>query len=97
MEIYEDNSLAQQEECSIKNKKIHIAIDKLSEIEKSFGEVDQDQEEVKSWIFLKDIDLIMALDAIVYRAKIDNKLCDVKMIKSSVEYGFSQLKCSQSG
>ena len=97
MEVYEDNSLVQQDECSIKNKKIHIAIDKLSEIEKSFGELVQDQEEVKSWIFRKDIDLIMALDAIVYRAKIDNKLCDVKMIKSSVEYGFSQLKCSQSG
>ena len=47
-------------------------------------------------MFLKNIDIAMALDAIVYRAKIDSKLCDVKMITSSVEYGFNQLKCTQS-
>ena len=97
MEVYEDNSLAQQDECSIKNKKIHIAIDKLSEIEKSFAEVDLDQKEVKSWMLLKDINLTMAFDAIVYRAKIDNKFCDIKKVILNLENGFSQLKCTQSG
>ena len=97
MKMYEDNSLAQQEECSISKEKLQSTIDKLSEIEKSFAEVDQDQEEVKSWMLLKDIDLTMALDAIFYRAKIDNKFCNVKTIISNVKDGFSQLKCTQSG
>ena len=48
-------------------------------------------------MFLKNIDLTKALDAVVYRAKFNNKLCDVKMILSSVEFGFSQLMCTQSG
>ena len=97
MEMYEDNSLVQQDECSVSKEELLSTIDKLSEIEKSFAEVDQDQNEVKSWMLLKDIDLTMALDAIVYRAKIDNKFCDVKKVILNLENGFSQLKCTQSG
>ena len=96
MEKYEENSPDQLKSDSINIENIKNAIDKLSEMEKSFGEVTKDKEEVDSWMFLKNIDLIKALDAIVYRAKIDNKLCDVKMILLSVEYGFSQLLCTQS-
>ena len=89
-------SSSEEEKYSTNKEKLQSAIDQLSEIEKSFGEVDQDQKEVKSWMFLKDINLTMALDAIVYQAKINNNLCDVKKIISSVEYGFNQLKCTQS-
>ena len=96
MEKYEESSPVKQKSDSINIENIKNAIDKLSEMEKSIGEVTKDQEEVDSWMFLKKIDLIMALDAIVYRAKIDNKLCDVKMILSSVEYGFRLLMCTQS-
>ena len=96
MEKYEESSPVKQKSDSINIENITNAIDKLSEMEKSIGEVTKDQEEVDSWMFLKKIDLIMALDAIVYRAKIDNKLCDVKMILSSVEYGFRLLMCTQS-
>ena len=39
----------------------------------------------------------MAIDAVVYRAKIDNRLCEVKMTISSVEYGFGQLERTQTG
>ena len=96
MEMYEESSPVKQKSDSINIENIKNAIDKLSEMEKSFGEVTKDQEEVDSWMFLKSIDLIKALDAIVYRAKIDNKLWDVKMILSNVEYGFNQLLCTQS-
>ena len=96
MEKYKESSPVKQKSDSINIENIKNAIDKLSEMEKSFGEVTKDQEEVDSWMFLKSIDLTKALDAVVYRAKIDNKLCDVKMILSSVEYGFSQLLCTQS-
>ena len=95
MEKYENSSPAMQKNW-ISKVDLQSAIEKLSEIEKSFEKVDNNQEEIKSWIFLKDIDLTKALDAIVYRAKIDNKLCDVKTIISRIEYGFDQLKCSQS-
>ena len=92
-----DSDSSEKDQKPLTNKEdLQSAIDQLSEIEKSFGEVDQDQKEVKSWMFLKDIDFIMALDAIVYQAKINNNLCDVKKIISSVEYGFNQLKCTQS-
>ena len=97
MEKYEESSSDKREKDSIKKQNIQSVIRNLSKIEKSFDKVTQDQEEAKSWIFLKDIDLIMALDAVVYRAKIDNKLCNVKMIISSVKYGFGQLKCIRSG
>ena len=73
------------------------AIDDLTEIETSFSEVINDPEIVDSWMFLKEIDLIRTLDAIVYNAKIDNKLCDVKMIISSIEKGFNNLVCTQAG
>ena len=92
-----ESSTAKYRGGPISKENIQSAIDKLSEIERSFGEVVQDQEEVNNWMFLKDINLPMALDAIIYHAKIDNKLCDVKMIISSVEDGFNQLKCTQSG
>ena len=97
MEVYEESSPAEQEDSSISKEEFQRAIDKLSEIEKSFDKVVQDQENAKSWMFLKNIDLIMALDAIVYHVKIDKKLCDIKKITSSVKYGFSQLKCTQPG
>ena len=96
MEKYEESSSDQQKSDSTNIENIKNAIEKLSEMEKLFGEVTKEQEEVDSWIFLKNIDLTKALDAVVYRAKIDNKLCDVKMILSSVEYGFNQLLCTQS-
>ena len=96
MEKYEESSPVHMKSDSSNIENIENVIDKLSEIEESFGEVTKDQEEVESWMFLKSIDLTKALDAIVYRAKIDNKLCDVKMILSSVEYGFNQLMCTQS-
>ena len=95
MEKNEKSSPDKQKSDSINIENITNAIDKLSEMEKSIGEVIEDQKEVDSWMFLKNIDLTKALDAVVYRAKIDNKLCDVKMILSSVEYGFSQLFCTQ--
>ena len=96
MEKDEESSPVQLKSDSMNIENIKNAIDKLSEIEKSFEEETKDQEEVENWMFLKSIDLTKALDAIVYRAKIDNKLCDVKMILSSVEYGFNQLMCTQS-
>ena len=74
MEKYKESSPVKQKSDSINIENIKNAIDKLSEMEKSIGEVTEDQEEVDSWMFLKSIDLIKALDAIVYRAKIDNKL-----------------------
>ena len=80
---------------SIKN--FQDAIDELTEMEASFAKVTKDSEIVGSWMLLKGIDLIRFLDATVYNAKIDNKLCDVKMMQSSVKYGFSKLLCTQSG
>ena len=91
----EESSPVEQKSDPISIENIQNVICKLSEMEESFGEVTKGQEETESWMFLKSIDLTKALDAIVYRAKIDNKLCDVKMILSSVEYGFSQLLCTQ--
>ena len=76
---------------------IKNAIHKLSKIEKKLEKVTKDEEVVNNWMFLKKIDLTKALDAVVYSAKIDNKLWDVKLILASVEYGFSQLLCTQSG
>ena len=96
MEMDEESSLDQLQSDSTYIENIKNAIDKLSKIEKSFEKVTKDEEVVNNWMFLKKIDLIKALDAVVYHAKIDNKLWDVKMIISSVEYGFSQLICSQS-
>ena len=95
MEKNEESSPDKHKSYSIIFENIKNVIDKLSEMEKSFEKVTEDQEEVDSWMFLKNIDLTKALDAVVYRAKIDNKLCNVKVIQSSVEYGFSQLLCSQ--
>ena len=77
-------------------KNLQDAIDELTGMEESFAKVTRDPDIVGSWMFLKGIDLIRVLDATVYNAKFDNKLCDVKMILSSVEYGFSQLLCTQS-
>ena len=68
------------------------AFRKLSKLEESIENVADGQESIKNWIFLKNVDLIKVFDAVVYHAKIDNKLCDIKSIISKVEHGFSQLK-----
>ena len=96
MEMDEESIPVKQKSDSTNIQNIKKVINKLSEIEKSFGKVTKDHGEVESWMFLKSIDLIKALDAVVYSAKINNKLWDVKMILSSVEYGFNQLICTQS-
>ena len=96
MEMDEESNFVQQKSYSKCINNLKNVIGKLSKLEKSFGEVPKIQEEVDSWMFLKKIDLIKAFDAVVYRAKFDNKLCDVKMILSSVEYGFNKLMCIQS-
>ena len=96
MEMDEESSLVDQKSYSKCIKNLKNGIDKLSEIEESFREETKDQEKVERWMFLKKIDLINVFDAVVYRAKIDNNLWDVKMILSSVEYGFNQLMCNQS-
>ena len=44
---------------------------------------------------LTNINLVKFLDAIVYRVKINKNLCDVKLIISCIEQGFSSLNCSQ--
>ena len=97
MEKYEERRSAVQKESSANKEDLIKAIERLEKVEKSFEEVEQDREEVKSWMFLKNIDLIKALDAIVYRAKIDNRLCDVKKIISNVKDGFDLLVCTQPG
>ena len=48
-------------------------------------------------MFLEKLDLIKNLNAIVYHAKINNQLCNIQEIIANVEYGFSQLKCSNHG
>ena len=75
---------------SIEN--LQNAFRKLSKLEESIENVADGQESIKNWIFLKNVDLIKVFDAVVYHAKIDNKLCDIKSIISKVEHGFSQLK-----
>ena len=94
MEKYDENNPVQQEDDSISKMKVETAISKLSEIKISLRQMKDYQEFAKNWMFLKDINLIKVLDAVVYGAKIDNKYCDFKMIISSIEYGFEQLKCS---
>ena len=96
MEMDEESSPVKQKSYSKCIKNLKSAIDKVSEIEESLWEETKDQEEVEELMLLKKIDLINAFDAVVYRAKIDNKLCDVKMILSNVKYGFNQLMCTQS-
>ena len=76
-------------------KNLQDAIDELIGLETSFAKVTKDPEIVGSWMFLKEIDLIRILDATVYNAKIDNKLCDVKMIISNIRKGCDSLKCTQ--
>ena len=78
-------------------KNLQDAINELTRIEASFAKVTKDPEIVGSLMFLKEIDLISVLDATVYNVKINNKLCDVKMIISSIKKGFNNLVCTQAG
>ena len=78
-------------------KNLQDAINELTRMEASFTKLTKDPEIVGSWMFLKEIDLVRVLDATVYNAKIDNKLCDVKMIISSIKKGFNNLVCTQVG
>ena len=70
------------------------ALKELSILEKSLQDV-VNHSDNKNLMFLEDIDLIKALDAIVYTAKIDNKLCNIKEIIENIETAFGTLKCTQ--
>ena len=70
------------------------ALKELSILEKSLQDV-VNHSGNHDLMFLEDIDLIKALDAIVYTAKIDNKLCNIKEIIENIETGFGNLKCTQ--
>ena len=64
-------------------------------MEKSLEEMIYEPEETKNLMFMKKIDLVKALDAIVYRVKITNQLCNVKEIIVNLEHGYNKLTCTQ--
>ena len=96
MSIYNE-AIAIQEVTDSPIKNLQDAINELTVMEASFSKVTKDPKIVGSLMFLKEVDLISVLDATVYNAKIDNKLCDVKMIISSIKKGFNNLVCTQVG
>ena len=91
-----NDKISYEEEAKYQAKSLQTAIDELSKLEKSLRITSQDLN-ISKLMFLENIDIVKALDAIVYEVKINNELWDVKMIMPCIEYGFSQLSCGQSG
>ena len=71
------------------------AVEKLSELEQTFRSYQNNPNLTKGLLYLKNIDLIESLDAIVYKLEITNELCNINDVITKVENGFSKLKCSQ--
>ena len=95
MEMNQENSPDKQEDDLSESENLHFALNELSKLKKSLSNEIEDPEAIKSWKFLKKFDLAKVLNAIVYKAKFDNKLCDIKMVMSHVKNGFEQLICIQ--
>ena len=95
MEKQGKSSSAKQVTANVDKSNLQVVLNQLTKVEKLYEEVHKSPEESKNLMFLRNIDLIKTLDATVYKANIDNKLCDVKIIMLTLENGFSQLRWSQ--
>ena len=72
------------------------AFEVLTKLHNSSNKAINDEEETKNLNFVKDIDLVEVLDAIVYNVEINNNLWDVKEIIKNIQIGFDKLMCTQS-
>ena len=97
MESRDPRQRAPMQDDSQNSGNLSILFEVLSNLEKSLEEMIYEPEETQNLMFMKKIDLVKALDAIVYRVKITNQLCDVKEIIGNLKDGFSQLTCTQHG
>ena len=80
---------------SILTENIENAVKQLTRLERSIKMDEINSEQMKNLMFLDKFNFLKTLDAIVYKAKIDNKICNFNEIIEGIEFGFNKLKCSQ--
>ena len=74
---------------------IENAVKQLKRLESSLKKDKINSEQLKNLMFLDKFNLLKTLDAIVYKAKIDNKICNFNKIIEGIKLGYDKLKCTQ--
>ena len=74
---------------------IENAVKQLTRLEKSMKKDEINSEQLKNLMFLDKFNFLKTLDAIVYKAKIDNKICNFNEIIEGIKLGYGKLKCTQ--
>ena len=87
----------EKEESKVSNltENIENAVKQLTALERSMKKDEINSDQLKNLMFLDKFNFLKTLDAIVYKAKIDNKICNFNEIIEGIEFGYGNLKCTQ--
>ena len=84
-----EGGIDRSQEDTFEKSNFEVIVKQLKELEKeSFENFKFNSEEVKTLMYFQKINLIKELDAIVYKTRITNELCNIKDIIADLENGY---------